>query len=100
MGFRGGSITVPLNAPVANAVSTARAVVKFVALECVVKQEKEDEVASEISLFVPSKALKTYKFSDWHMGKQGVRTWPVGTDNVFYETNLGPRNFHFRASPT
>jgi hypothetical protein len=74
--FRGGSVTVPYNAPVANPVAQTRVIVRFAGLECKVRQEKEDEMFGGVSAFVPS-TLQTVPvpIADWRF-KDRVRVWP------------------------
>lgn len=86
MDFRGGYVRVPLDWPKAQGVQTGRVRVRFAGLECVARQETEDEMSGAIGLFVP--AMKTaswvFKISDWRF-KDHVRVWPVTAGNVLYE---------------
>jgi hypothetical protein len=86
MDFRGGYVRVPLDWPRAQGVQTGRVRVKFAGLECVARQETEDEMSGAIGLLVPAmkRASWVFKISDWRF-KDHVRVWPVTAGNILYE---------------
>ncbi len=83
MEFRGGHVSVPLDSPNPRAVTTQKVTINFTGLECVARQETEDETSGAVSAFCPSTTYtKPVSFSDWRF-KDGVRIMP--TRSLIYD---------------